>query len=353
MSYFRSIDEATASSRQARTLQNVLRNYETFNTLKSIIEASNPTAFAPDPVSGWTFLHFAASTDLPTQHWEWILEHCEITPQRTALGESVIDIFFKHRLGNLKWQSSNSRCKAKRLVAVLANCDSDVIQDLPTTPSGLLELPWDETVTAHSNHVRVARTFLRDLYLLLRSLRPKTESSFDWWTELAYVGPSVPSLVAEWMQLYLSHCHICPNIHTLGFLCQSKPLPHLPRQAPSLLTMLISDETANSIIPETGRFPISEALASGWSFEGVYELWKRTKKKQLPLFVHVAMAEIDETSVEILARHKNGAFSVYCWHMASDFVRQEFIEAARSDYELERLTSIFECLRASPTSLKY
>jgi hypothetical protein len=44
--------------------------------------------FEPDPVSGWTFLHYCASTDdMPTRHWERLLQHCPVGPvidDRTA-----------------------------------------------------------------------------------------------------------------------------------------------------------------------------------------------------------------------------------------------------------------------------
>jgi hypothetical protein len=72
--------------------------------------------FEPNPVSGWTFLHYCASTDdMPTRHWEQLLQHCPVGPvvdDRTAtttpssflalettLGETVVDFFSATPLG--------------------------------------------------------------------------------------------------------------------------------------------------------------------------------------------------------------------------------------------------------------
>jgi hypothetical protein len=415
----------------------------------------------PDPVTGWTFLHYCASTDLPSRHWEWLLAHCPtaavvstassspLVAHQTALGETVVDVFFQHRLGQLKWQSAHSKVHARRLVAVLARADQTVIAALPTTgaeivqgqvvtapnePAMMIQPPAEEQehqqqqlspvsalslsmlrhhVEAEHDDIRTARTFLRDLYLLLQKIllpRPE-EPLLDWMmTALAIIGPSVPVIVAEWMELYLDHVHVVAASSSsssrrlftttttttdqqaqtwtnssshckqkaLHILCQTKPLAHLPRQSPPLLSMFLTQEGANSVIVETGRLPIEQALQSGWCFEGLSELWKLTTTTTpppvslssssssslsttgwLPLCAYTAMTTTDddddqkERAMQILARHQRGtAFSVYCWHMSSEVNRQGFLAVARHDYDRAQLTSIYECLRAAPSSVR-
>jgi hypothetical protein len=142
---------------------------------------------------------------------------------------------------------THSKDYARRLVAVLARrADRTVIAALPTTgaeivqgqvvsvpnePAMMIQPPEEEQEhqqqkqqhgpvsvlsllrhhdTEHDD-VRTARTFLRDLYLMLQKIvspRPE-EPLLDWMmTALATIGPSVPVIVAEWMELYLDHVHV-------------------------------------------------------------------------------------------------------------------------------------------------
>jgi hypothetical protein len=389
--------------------------------------------FDPDPVTGWTFLHFCASTDdMPSRHWEWLLQHCPVVVDvdrtatttmpspflalETALGETVVDIFLQHRLGQLKWQSDTSKARAARLVQVLEGRDRTVMAAAvwppPPPRSGssttsadaeLLQIhgvvqeeeenaAWSDdagylsTAFHEDENVRTVRTFLRDFYLLLQKTLfhnddddgddPKT--CFDWRTALACIGPSVPAIVADWMELYLEQQQSAEQSsrskqRALHILCQTKPrvAHYMARHdhPPPLLSLCLTELGANTVIPETGLWPIEQALQSGWSFASMYELWKLTtmitnlsssssmSSSRLPLCAYAAMVqddENDERALQVLARHQichGGPFPVYNWHMALDATRHEGMAAARREIDRQRLTCIYECLRAAPPSL--
>jgi hypothetical protein len=373
-----------------------------------------------------TLLHHCASTYFPSRHWEWILEHCPnaavvsaasssslslspLVAHQTELGETVVDVFFQHRLGQRFSQPYLFHVHAQRLVAVLARADRTVIAALPTTEADILRAQEVESLNEPAvidaeHEARLARTFLCDLYLLLRKIalpRPD-EPMLDWMmTALATIGPSVPVIVAEWMELYLYHVIAVAtssssrlstttttgqqaktwNISSskqksLHILCQTKPLAHLPRQSPPLLSMFLTKQGANSVIAETGRLPMEQALQSGWCFEGLSELWKLTTTTTpppvsllllssssslsttgwLPLCAFAAMTTTDDNdqkdrAVQILVRHqrqKENSFS-----FASEAWSEEaFLAVARHDCDLAQLTSIYECLRAAPSSVR-
>jgi hypothetical protein len=373
--------------------------------------------------SDMIFLHYCARTDLPSRYWEWILEHCPtaavvsaasssslslspVVTRQTGMGETVVDAFFQHRFGQSGIsQSSLSKVRGQRLVAVLGHADRTVIAALPTTEADILHAQVVESLNEPAvidaeYETRLALKFLRDLYLLLRKIglpRPK-EPILDWMmTALATIGPSVPVIVAEWMELYLDHVLVVAASSSsrrsttttttdqqaktwnssssiskqkaLHILCQTKPLAHLPRQSPPLLSMFLTKQGANSVIAETGRLPMEQALQSGWCFDGLFKLWKLTTTTPprvslllsssssslsttgwLPLCAYAAMTTTDDNdqkdrAVQILARHQRTK-------SRSGLSEKASYPVAPHDYDLAQLTSIYECLRAAPSSVR-
>jgi hypothetical protein len=418
--------ETTSSSASMPDRPNDDMEETNHNNYNNTAAAAAAVWFEPDPVTGWTFLHYCASTDdLPSRHWEWLLQHCPVvvvddrtaattTPSplvalETALGETVVDIFLQHRLGQLKWQSDTSKARAARLVQVLEGRDRTVMAAAvwPPPSSGTsttvadaeLRLfhvavqeeednaAWSDdagylsTAFHEDEKVRTVRTFLRDFYLLLqKSLHhkdgddPKTpKTCFDWRTALARIGPSVPAIVADWIELYLEQQQTVEQSsrskqRALHILCQTKPrVAHYRSRhdhPPPLLSLCLTERGANTVIPETGLWPIEQALQSGWSFASMYELWKQTtmmtnsssslSSSRLPLCAYAAMVQDDddERALQVLAQMCHGGpFPVYGWHMALDATRHEGMAAARREIDRQRLTCIYECLRAAPPSL--
>ena len=294
----------------------------------------------PNAINGWTAIHYAASHPLmPLKWWKWILERAgskDMLSFRTALGETVVDIFFQAQLQPLPWQYRSVHRRSQELREALESRDD----------------------------IEAARRVIQgDSKELLPS---RASLLVDFWRAMETLGRAVTS---EWMR-FLAYSGSCPALVWRWLLQMNPPSNLLLDWADSTLVrprdetceeLVRRDPSAASVMVE-GRYPLHSALVNGRTLESIMPLVfaapsvlaARDPISGLPCFALPAIGAVEEKEALYRARRSAaGSSSVVHWTCLSRQQKKVALRLALLQIEADSLSTVYQLLRFNPTVLHH
>jgi hypothetical protein len=310
---------------------------------------------------GWTALHFcAASQEIDDQTWKWVLQSIpddtNILQLRTDTGQNAVDHFFRRYLNPLEWQTHQVKEAASDLAESLQHFLDD---DEQLTLLRQLLLDSDPETTriegispSNNDHIVLVVPFWRRMTILLQ--RISSSENFSLVHALATAG--CPEKVAQ-LAIRLHPAQVSQR-DDFGNL----PL-HLSCQhegAATIMTCLLSnDENHAHVYDANDRLPLHIALSYGktWHESGVAQLYKahpseggvRDKKTALPAFLLANFPCHDV--VERASRATAAELYKGLFRFIPNATQRKILKDARSQVELQYLSTIYELLRAAPNAI--
>jgi hypothetical protein len=366
-------DFQSSSVTAAAAIHKAIRDGE-FVHLPDLVPEKHPELlWEANSSTGWTAMHYAASHFLPVEWWEWILNRAvavegaadKFRTCLTALGQSVTDVFLQSYFKPLPWQSIQIQNRSRGVRQGIDKvCASTALQNdvrawiiHSRTTAGGATFFHRPTATTPSQAVHRVVSFWTALDLLGRAVVHESlenSSDLDILSFLAASG-SCPKQVAD-LVLVLD-----PNAAAeLSSATGSLPLhlwavshTYCPDQDGLLKPLLLAYPEAASQLDNDGRWPLHTALASGKSWERVRPLFEifpdalHTVDYSTGLPAAATAACVDHESVEIRARQGTAS----TWDLVPMAKKQETREQVAEELDTERLTTIYQVLRAFPQVL--
>jgi hypothetical protein len=327
--------------------------------------------------TGWTAMHYAASHFLPIEWWEWILVRAVTVDGASekfrtclaALGQSVVSVFLQSYFDPLPWQSIQIQNRSRGVKQGIEKvCGSTALQKAVqawilhsrTTVSGATDFFHRPVTTAPSQAVHRVVSFWTALDLLARAAVHESLLYRDGLSILSFLAQagSCPTQVAD-LVLVLdpnAAAERSPIKGSLPLHIWAATSHSYSHAIDGLLEPLLrANPEAAAVRDNDGRWPLHTALASGKSWDRVRPLFEIYPdalhavdcSTELPAVLTAATVDQNQESVEIRARQQ----STSAWNVMSMARKKEALLSAAEELNTERLTTIYQVLRAFPQVL--
>jgi hypothetical protein len=366
-------------SKAASLTHQAIRDGE-FSRLVVLVTNGDLLLWEPN-ASGWTAVHFAVSHFLPLEWLEWILVRAfqrkdNFLKAKTALGQTVLDIFFCSYWNPLPWQSIAVKTASKRLVqacavvrnhAVLLQAVRDAV--LQQQPAMIRTGHRRQRLLTTAVH-RVHRFVLR-LVLLCRAACPDKETDgLEWMVAVLARNGSCPGAV---VRLVLALSRLGDNESrrreenpqsTTANEKESTPLhlwaaasTHSDDDDDGLLLPLLEAYPDAPLITSSvgGLLPLQQAVAMGKSW---YALQPLVRVAPVVLewgpFLPALAALAPAPDLKLRARQRAAGHKGWLVSLVKGETEEEDDddEEVREEWNREHLTTIFCLLLVFPQALE-
>jgi hypothetical protein len=324
-----------------------------YDWLPDLVKDSSHLISTPNPATGWTALHFAASHFLPIEWYEYLLGKAPICSE-TYLGETMTDLLLKSYLDPLPWHSTVMKNRSKLLKTSMETVTASQItlirSELERTRVSLSK-PRDHRLSLlllQQRHLPIAVQrivgFLSNLRLFARAVLFQDIFHHQPFSLLEFVaGHSLCPKVLLQLLLPFEADQMNPsdvlyawsngrhlNIELLEFMVSNYPIATLPPCNRSLLQNAL---TSGKFLPDVQLLLRVSTIATSDPITG------------LPSFALSSLVDITKM-VHIEARQ-----GPIAWNLVPQCKQVASLNKARLAVELRQLTSVYLSLRASPNEL--
>jgi hypothetical protein len=329
--------------------------------------------------TGWTAVHYAASHFLPVEWWEWILERAVAVGDaaerfmtcKNALGQSVIDVFLRSYLEPLPWQSIQVKNRSRLLREGSEKvCAQEALQNavqawiLHSRTAGAASdfFHRPDVTTRDPQAVRRVVRFLTALDLLGRATVHESlvyRSDLNTLSFLASAG-SCSKEAADLVLALNKNAAKEPSVDgSLALHLWAASHTYCLDQDGLLKPLLNAYPEAAALPDKDGRLPLHLALESGKSWARIRPLFEiypdalHLVDRCTGLTAAALAAVADQDSVEIRAQQRTAGDKglVSMWNLVPIARKQEARQKAADELSCERLTTIYQVLRAFPQVL--
>lgn len=338
------------TSRQVSLVHQVIRDRE-FSKLPDVVSSPCADLLWESYQNDSSAMHTAAGRTLPVLWWVWLLKTASpltdnFIHQQNALGQSAVDLWCRTRLNPLPWQGSVTREISyqlnKAMQSVLASlCDLQAVRDYVQRQSRRLwalnvqevvSLAEHEDVESEngsmvSNSVKLCRDFYLHLELLARATGV---SLVELLCRTRGTSMALKVAIHLFFEQVTTECYriwaTCPQSDCLRVLQEHLPPPPLPAH---LLRVAL--------------------------FHG--KRWARCCLLYDNLDLHCVVAAACPIPLHHAALYRARGTSagsqglVSLWNLLSPQMRRLKVKIAEQELGCERLTTLYEILRAQPSLL--
>jgi hypothetical protein len=347
----------TAALAQYGLLHKSIRDAD-YETMERLVEEDSSILWKRNSI-GWTALHFAASHGLGTlARWKWCIElaahgegETQLYSSLTDAGDSPVNHFFLRELEPLPWQRPEVKQEATRRRGCIEEALNDerilecVREGLdPAVSKGQISV--NETVT-------VVLDFLCRLQVLLKAATQSTQHK-RWSLLHALSLTGCPRLVAD-LAIRLYTAQLCIRDDSGNLPLHIAAATFSPQSHPILIALVEIRPDTCSQLNANHHLPLHLALAAGKTGQVIDCLWNAhplygapcDANSHLPAFLVAAVG--NETTRQ--CKTIQLAASRAMWRFMPVYVQDKALKLARSEVELDELTTVYCLLRASPDAI--